>query len=142
VNNEIKALNRKLLKLMNPYKNVSVVTAETDRKVFTRHGLHMINLGKEKITSKVSTIFKNVFQKENEKISLRWKIGYDISAKSVSGDNLTEDNIYLQEDSKTDQTTLEDIEVTTANPFSDAGPRMSKRKKKPPTTKSKNFYGK
>jgi hypothetical protein len=75
VNDEIKAFNRKLLKLMDPYKNVSVVTADTDRKVFTRHGLHMFNLGKEKITSKVSTIVKHIFQKQNEKISLCWKNG-------------------------------------------------------------------
>jgi hypothetical protein len=65
------------------------------------------------------------------KISLCWKNGYNLSAKSVS-DNPTED-------SKTDQTTLEYLEVSTATPSSDAGPRMSKRKKKPPTTKSENF---
>ena len=73
------------------------------------------------------------------KISLCWKNGCDISAKSVS-DNQTEDNISLQEDSKTDQATLEDIEVPTATPSSDEGPRMSKRKKKPPTTKSEDFF--
>jgi hypothetical protein len=138
VNNEIKAFNRKLLKLMKLHKNVSVVTADTDRKVFTRHALHMINLGKEKFTSKVSTIVTNIFQKQNEKISLSWQNIYDFSAKSVS-DNLTVDNISLQEDSKIDQKLLEDIEVSTANPFSDGGPRMSKRKKKPPTIRSENF---
>jgi hypothetical protein len=137
-NNEIKAFNRKLLKLMKPYNHVSIVTANTDRKFFTSHGLHMNNLGKEKTASKVSTIVKNIFQKQNVKISLCWKSGYDISAKSVS-ENLTEDNISLQEDSKTDQTTLEDMEVSTATPSSDAVPRMSKRKKKPPTTKSEDF---
>jgi hypothetical protein len=97
----------------------------------------MNNLGKEKNASKVSTIVKNIFQKQNVKISLCWKNGYNVSAKSVS-DNSTED-ISLQEDSKTDQTTLEYVEVSTATPSSDAGPRMSKRKKKPPTTKSENF---
>ena len=71
--------------------------------------------------SKVSVIVKNIFQKQNVKISLCWKNGCDISAKSVS-DNETEDNISLQEDSKTDQTTLEDIEVPTATPSSDEGP--------------------
>ena len=40
---------------------------------------------------------------------------------------------------KTDQTTLEDIEVPTATPSSEEGPMMSKRKKKPPTTKSEDF---
>jgi hypothetical protein len=83
---------------MKPYKHVLIVMADTDRKLFTRHGLHMNNLGKEKIASKVSTIAKSIFQKQNVKISLCWKSGYDISAKSVS-DNLTEDNISLQEDS-------------------------------------------
>ena len=121
---------------MKPYKHVLIVTADTDRKLFTRHGLHMNNLGKEKIASKVSTIAKNILQKQNVKIGLCWKNGYDISAKS---DNLTEENISLQEDSKTDQTALEDMEVPNATPSPDEGPRISKRKKKPPTTKSEDF---
>ena len=62
-----------------------------------------------------------------------------VSVKSVS-DNPTEDTISLQEDSKTDQITLVDMEVPTATPSSDEGPRMSKRKKKPPTTKSEDFF--
>jgi hypothetical protein len=45
---------------MKPYKHVLIVTADTDRKFFTRHGLHMNNLGKEKTASKVSTIVKNI----------------------------------------------------------------------------------
>jgi len=69
---------------------------------------------------------------------LCWKNGYDISAKSVS-DNLTEDNISLQEDSNTDQTALQELEVPTATLSPDEGPRMSKRKKKLPTTKSEDF---
>jgi hypothetical protein len=88
---------------MKPYKRVLIVTADTDRKFFTRLVLHMNNLGKEKIASEVSTIVKNVFQKQNVKISLFWENGYYISVKSVS-DNLTEGTISLQEDSKTDRT--------------------------------------
>jgi len=57
----------------------------------------MNKLGKEKIASKVSTIVKNIFQKQNVKISLFWKNGYDISVKSVS-DNPTDGTISLQED--------------------------------------------
>jgi len=90
---------------MKPHKHVSIVTADIDRRFFTRHGLHMNNLGKEKIASKVSAIVKNVFQKQKEKISLSWKNGSDISAKNVS-DNQAEINISLQENSKT---TLVDI---------------------------------
>jgi hypothetical protein len=80
---------------------------------------------------------KSIFQKQNVKSSLFWKNGYDISDKSVS-DNLTEDTIPLQKDSRTDQT-LEDMEMPTATPSLDEGPRISKRKKKPPTTKIVDF---
>jgi hypothetical protein len=97
------------------------------------------NLGKEKIASKFSSIITNIFQKQNVKISLFWKNGYDISVKSVS-DNLTEGTIPLQEDSKTDQTTLKDMETPTATPSLVEGPRMSKRNKKSPTTKSKDYF--
>ena len=48
VNNESKVFNRKLLKLMKPYTHVLAVTTDTGRKFYTRHGLHMNNLGKEK----------------------------------------------------------------------------------------------
>jgi len=114
---------------------------DADRKFFTRHGLHINNLGKEKTASEVSSIIKNIFLKQNVKIGLFWKNGYDVSVKSVS-DNLTEDTIPLQEESKTDQTTLEDTEMPTATPSLYEGPRMSlkkKKKKKTPTTKSGDF---
>ena len=88
-NNETKVFNSKLLKPMKPYKHVLIVMADTDRKFYTRQGLHMNNSRKEKTASEVSTIVKNIFQKQNVKISLFWKNGYDISVKSVS-DNLTE----------------------------------------------------
>jgi hypothetical protein len=99
VNNEIKVFNRKLLKLMKLYKHVLIVMVDTDRKFFTRHGLHMNNLGKGKIAFKVSTIVKNIFQKQNVKIGLFWKNVYDISVKRVS-DNLIEGTLSLQEHSK------------------------------------------
>ena len=53
--------------------------------------------------------------------------------------NLTENTIPLQKDFNNDQTSLEDMEVPTATPSSDKGPRMSKRKRKPPTSKSEDF---
>ena len=58
VNKEIRVFNRKLSKIMKPYNRVLMVSADTDRKFFTRHGLHLNNLGKEKIASKVSMIVK------------------------------------------------------------------------------------
>ena len=54
--------------------------------------------------------------------------------------NLTENTIPLQKDSNNDQTALENMEMPTATPSSDEGPRMSKRKKKPSTTKTEDFF--
>ena len=75
---KLKFFNKKLLKLIKLYKHVLIVMADTDRKFYSRHGLHMNNLSKEKIASKFSTIVKNIFQKQNVKISLFWKNGYDM----------------------------------------------------------------
>jgi hypothetical protein len=169
VNNEIKVFNTKLQNLMKPYKRVLIVKTDANRKFFTNHGLHMNNIGKEKVASEVSTEIKITFQKQNVKSkSVSDNPPEGISVKSVS-DNLTggtillqehsktdlitlentetltdtpnpiEDTIPLQEDSKTDQTTLENMETPNDTSSSDEGPGTSKGKKKPPTTKSGDF---
>ena len=84
VNNEIRVFNRKLSKIMKLYNHVLMVSADTDRKFFTRPGLHLNNSGKEKIASKVSMIVKIIFQKQNVTVGLCWKNGFDISVKSAS----------------------------------------------------------
>ena len=81
---------------MKPYNQVVVVMPDTDRKFYTRHGLHMNNLGKEETATKVSKIIRNVFQKQKVEIRLCWKYGYDISVKSVS--NQTEDVSFKKVD--------------------------------------------
>jgi len=53
VNSETKVFNRKLYKHMKPYNHVVVVTPDTDKKLYTRHGLHTNNLGKEETANKV-----------------------------------------------------------------------------------------
>ena len=116
VNNEIKVFNTQLQNLMKLYKHVLTVKMDADRKFFTRHGLHMNNIGKEKIASEVTTIIKNTFQKKNVKSkSVSDNPTEGISVKSVS-DNLTGGTIPLQEDSKTDQTTLENTETPIDTP--------------------------
>jgi len=142
-NNEIKAFNRKLSKIMKPYKHVSIVTVDTDRKFFTTHGQHMNNLGKEKIASKVSMVVTSIFQKKNVITCLGWKNEYDINLESVSdnqaedvsvtyaSDNSTETTIPLQKDSITNQTVpINQMKVPN---------RVSSRQKKPPQTKSDDF---
>ena len=93
---------------MKPYTHIVVVTTDTDRKFYTRHGLHMNNLGKDETATNFSKKIRSVFQKQNVEIRLFWKYGYDISANSVSNqtegtsvkkvdDNPSQGTIFLQE---------------------------------------------
>jgi hypothetical protein len=61
--------------------------------------------------------------------------------KSISVTNPTEDSTSLQEDSKTVQKTIKDMEVPTTTQAPDEGLRLSKRNKKPRQPKVKIFYG-
>jgi hypothetical protein len=63
VNSEVKVFNRKLVKLMKPYKHVIVVKVNLDRKFFTRQGLHKNNLGKERIALKIANVVTEIFMK-------------------------------------------------------------------------------
>ena len=109
LNSETKVFNRKLSKLLKPFNHVVVVImTDSDRKFYTRHGLHMNNLGKEETATKISMIISRVFQKQNVKIHLCWKYGYNVSVKRVSNqsegtsvkkvdENPTEGTISLHE---------------------------------------------
>ena len=60
---------------MKPNKHVMMVKVELDRKFFTRHGLHMNNLGKERIALKIANAITTILQKQTEDpISLCWKM--------------------------------------------------------------------
>jgi len=96
VNSEVKAFNRKLVKLMKPYKHITVVKVDLDRKFFTRQGLHVNNLGKEKIAFKIASVVTEIFRRQEEIISLYWKNECKVSVN----DSPNEDNIILQEDPK------------------------------------------
>jgi len=109
VNSEVKAFNRKLVKLMKPYKHVIVVKVDLDRKFFTRQGLHINNLGKEKIAFKIASVVTEIFRRQEEIISLYWKNECDVSVS----DSSNEDNIILQEDPKATPSTTVSMEALT-----------------------------
>jgi hypothetical protein len=147
---------------MKPHKHVIIIAVETDRKFFTTHGLHMSNLGKEKVAYKISMVITNIFQKESVITRLCWKNGYDEIPKSVSdnqekdvsetyvSDNSTEipksvsDNqeknvseTYVSDNST--ETTISIINPTAPTNQVKVPNRVSSRQKKPPQTKSDDF---
>ena len=108
VNMEVKAFNRKLVKLMKPYKHVTVLKVYLDMKFFTRQGLYMNNLGKEKIAFKIVSVVTKIFRKQEEIIGLYWKNECEVSVS----DNPNED-IIIQEDPKaTPSTTVSEEALT------------------------------
>ena len=58
VNNEVKVFNRKLRKYLKLYTNVSMIDIDTNRELFTKHGLHMNNKRKEQMSRKIGLEIK------------------------------------------------------------------------------------
>ena len=53
VNNEIRSVNRKLMKSVRTYQYASFLEMSSDRKLFTNHGLHLNGLGKEVLSKQI-----------------------------------------------------------------------------------------
>jgi glutathionyl-hydroquinone reductase len=47
VNKEVEAFNRKLGKLVKPFEHTTLIKLDLNRELFTKHGLHMNDKGKE-----------------------------------------------------------------------------------------------
>ena len=73
VNSETIAFNRKLKKLNKLFDNLRVIDVSTVREVFTRHGLHMNQIGKEQTAVKIATEVKTLFHGNKcNPIVLQW----------------------------------------------------------------------
>jgi hypothetical protein len=82
---------------MKPFKYVTVIKVELERKLFTRQGMHMNKLGKEKTALKIAEVAMTILQKQTkEPITMYWKIEQGDSASGVSN----EVTIITQEDTK------------------------------------------
>jgi glutamate formiminotransferase len=66
VNNEVKVFNRKLLKIKKAHNNMEILDVDTSRGHFTRHGLHMNGMGKEKMVRKNQRLSKKLLQERQE----------------------------------------------------------------------------
>jgi hypothetical protein len=97
VNNEVKSFNRKLLKLMKPFRHVRATKVDLIREYSTRHGLHMNRVGKEKTSLKIAQVVCAMFHEQTrEPIKLYWKTECeDRTRHTTSGDNT-----IAQEDAK------------------------------------------
>ena len=81
VNNEMKVHNRKLKKHLQVFGNTRVTEGDSNRALFTRHGLHMNSKGKEQIAKKIVKTMK-VMLSETKSDPITMKDKEDLGADS------------------------------------------------------------
>jgi Cu/Ag efflux pump CusA len=85
------------MELVNPFKHVKVVKVDLEREFCTKHGLHMKNMGKEKVTVKISQAVTTILQgKKREPISLYLKTVQEDKGSQAP----REEKTFIQEDLK------------------------------------------
>ena len=86
INSEIKSFNRKLYKLTKIFSHVNVIEADSNRLLFTKHGLHLNGLGKELLSNHLLLhIYSALEEDTGSPITLAWQDGYlQVSSSSTA----------------------------------------------------------
>jgi len=71
MNEEVRALNRKLMKISKIFGHVSIMDVDPNREYYTKNAHHLKNLGKAKVSKQLSFQLLSVLQwKKDIPISL------------------------------------------------------------------------
>lgn len=142
VNHEVKVYNRKLKKRLKVLANTCVLEVDTDRDLFTRHGLHMNLKGKEHITYKIMETIKVMLnEKKSAPIKLKYKEDLERDNNEAEGENITMETKTGQENSNKDrQSNAETVNKPAGTLSLDtSGNRSSTRQKKAPKSLLNDF---
>jgi lysophospholipase L1-like esterase len=143
VNQEIRLFNRLLAKRLKLYKQVSISSPNLGRQHFTRHGLHMNHLGKEKMCQEIADWVQRKFGAVVNAIPLNY--GEDTVHEAATPVEATQ--LECEEDaaeihgSETEKTSADpslNCEVL-AERDQHQEVRMSTRKRRPPVKLSNDF---
>jgi hypothetical protein len=134
INSEIQAFNRQILKVAKAYNHVTIVDTDLDRKLFTRHGMHLNKRGREWLAKLLATqISRLVINKVRvaPKFALIWK---DESAVNQYLE------IHMTSKSPSVQTSNTNSKIQSDTLYKEtAVPRTSNRQKRQPITRNKDF---
>lgn len=72
VNSTIKSFNSKLLKLAKIFSHVSTIEIVNDRLLFTKHGLHLNESGKELLSNQLALHIFSILEEIVNAIILGW----------------------------------------------------------------------
>ena len=76
INLAIQKINSKLKKMTKLFRHVSMTEMESNRKYYTKHGLHLNKAGKEGLARSIAYLVNQIMLKENKEksvIPLNWK---------------------------------------------------------------------
>ena len=72
VNNTIYSLNRKLKKIVRVLPHTSFLETDSNRNLFTYHGLHLNKSGKCHVTYQIASLLQSTFEQRTAPIILGW----------------------------------------------------------------------
>ena len=78
VNEEVKVYNRKLKKCLKTCENTEILEIDSNRNLFTKHGLHLNSKGKDQIAEKIAQSIEIRINKMTEPIILKERSTKDI----------------------------------------------------------------
>jgi len=142
VNQEVKVYNRKLRKHLKVHENTCVLEVDTERDLFTRHGLHMNRKGKEHIAYNITKMIKAMLNNvKSTPIKSKYKddiVRTNNETKEVT--NTTEPKMD-KENLKNDRKSNAETETIPTDTLSTeiADNRLPSRQRKPPKSWSNDF---
>jgi hypothetical protein len=143
VNEEVRALNRKLMKIRKIFGHVSILEINPNREYYTKHGHHLNGLGKAEVSKQLPLQLLSVLQwKRDVRISLSWikdhtNNMHDETQKLVKNPPAT----TTTEQNNSTQNLEEKPPVTTITEQNNYPPRTSNRLQKTPATLNEDFFG-
>ena len=143
VNDEVEVYNRKLKKKhLKVFGNSHVIEVDSNRDLFTRHGLHMNSKGKEQMAKKIVKAIEVMLNKENsDPIMMNDKEEPGANSEGSETDFIPmETETKLEQLKKNTQAKSEHAvkQLDTLN-FDNLCTRSSIRQKKAPITMSNDF---
>ena len=134
VNHEAQVFKRKLRKQLKDMQHTHIVDVQLTRDEFTRHGLHLNYLGKERIAKAIEHSINTLSTSRDPAISLNWKEAPPAviitTATEIRMGSTGEKNTEI----KTSTTEKNDIDEQ-RKPT-----RSSCKPKRPPTTRNEDFF--
>ena len=119
VNHDVKVFNRKLKKHLKVHYNTCVLKVDKERKLFTRHSLHMNLKSKEHVAYKITRGIKAILKREKSvPITLKYKGDSERDNKEMEGETIAKEPNPDQDNTKKDRQHKDETDTNTTGTLS------------------------